>query len=91
MNGKEKCEFLRNIRKNMAEANGIAYEPFNCEHEGDCSGTCAYCENEAAELLEEIKDKEKAGNPIQLDEEAISKLEDIAHDDAEELPDLDKR
>lgn len=82
MNGKEKCEFLRNIRKNMAEANGINYEPFKCEHEGDCSGTCAYCENEASELLEEIKEKQKAGQPIRIDQEAIDQLEDIANNDA---------
>ena len=78
MNGKEKCEFLRNIRKNMAEVNGIHYEPFKCEHEGDCSGTCAYCENEASELLEEIKEKQKAGETIQIDQEAIALLEEMA-------------
>jgi serpin B len=32
---------LRN-RKQVADANGIEYEPRECHHQGDCRGTCLY-------------------------------------------------
>lgn len=64
MKGKDKCEFLKGIRKRMAEANGIPYEPKECTYEGDCTGTCLFCEKEAAELLAELKKKEEQGEQI---------------------------
>lgn len=67
MIGKDKCEFLREIRKNMAEANGIPYEPRECTYEGDCTGTCPYCEKEAADLLAALKEKERQGIDIKTD------------------------
>ena len=67
MKGKEKCEFLREIRKNMAEANGISYEPRECNYEGDCTGTCPFCEKEAADLLAALKEKESQGLEIKTD------------------------
>lgn len=76
MTGKEKCEFLKGIRKRMAEANGIPYETRECSYEGDCLGTCPICEQEARELLAEIRLKEANGDPIQVDEDAIAMLED---------------
>ena len=84
MTGKEKCEFLKEIRKNMAKENGISYEPRECHHEGDCTGTCPLCEKEATELLLELKKKEKNGEEIQTDTEAIEALEQIA-DRSEEI------
>lgn len=68
MTGKEKCEFLREIRKNMAEANGILYESRECNFEGECSGTCPFCEKEAADLLSALKEKERQGIEIKRDE-----------------------
>lgn len=68
MTGKDKCEFLKEIRKNMAEANGIPYEPRECDFEGDCSGTCPFCEKEAADLLAALKEKERQGLEIKTDE-----------------------
>ncbi len=68
MTGKEKCEFLREIRKNMAQANGIPYEPRECNFEGECSGTCPFCEKEAADLLAALKEKERQGIEIKRDE-----------------------
>ena len=58
MTGKEKCEFLKEIRKNMAKENGIIYEPRECHHEGYCTGTCPLCEKEAANILAELKKKQ---------------------------------
>ncbi len=78
MTGKEKCEFLKEIRKTMAKENGITYVPRECHHEGECSGTCPLCEKEAAELLAELKKKVLTGEEIQVDNEAIELLERIS-------------
>lgn len=75
MTGKEKCEFLKEIRKNMAEINGIPYEPHKCEYEGECYGTCFFCDQESDRLLAELKKKKAQGVEIKVDEEAISFLE----------------
>lgn len=74
MAGKDKCEFLKGIRKRMAEANGIPYEPRECTFEGDCIGTCPYCEKEAAEILSKLK--EKGENIIKTDTETIATFEE---------------
>ena len=75
MKGKEKCEFLKEIRKNMAEANGIPYVPRECDFEGECSGTCPFCEKEAADLLAALKEKELKGEEIKKDEFSTLLLE----------------
>lgn len=79
MTGKEKCEFLKEIRKNMAKKNGISYEPRECHHEGDCVGTCPLCDKEAAQLLAELKKKENEGDKIQIDSEAVEILGQISN------------
>lgn len=48
--GKEICGILKDIRRRIAEANGIEYVAAECRYEGDCSGTCPRCEAEAAAL-----------------------------------------
>lgn len=75
MKGKEKCKFLREIRKNIAEVNGIAYEPRECNFEGECSGTCPFCEKEATDLLAALKEKESKGEEIKIDEFSTLLLE----------------
>lgn len=74
MTGKDKCEFLREIRKNMAKANGIPYEPRECDFEGDCSGTCPFCEKEAEKLLILLKEKMEQGTEILPDKESVALL-----------------
>ena len=86
MTGKEKCEFLKGIRKNMAKENGVPYEPRECHHQGECSGTCPVCEQEVSELLERIKEKEHEGATIHIDNEAIAALEQVA-DVSDEIED----
>lgn len=34
MNGKDKCNLLREIRKRIAAQHGLAYQPAECRHEG---------------------------------------------------------
>ena len=87
MNGKDKCKFLKGIRKRTAEANGIPYEPKECTYEGDCTGTCSYCEKEAAELIAMLKKKEAEGAEIKKDDVgiiAIQILKDCNSNDSQE-------
>jgi hypothetical protein len=75
MKGKDKCEFLKGIRKRMAEANGIPYEPRECTYEGECTGTCPFCEKEAAELMAIIRKKEAEGAEIKKDDVGMLAIE----------------
>lgn len=86
MKGKDKCEFLKGIRKRMAELNGIPYEPRECTYEGDCTGTCPFCEKEAADLMAELKKREAEGVEIQTDDFCIEAI-NIMHREPNSLPD----
>lgn len=55
--GKRKCETLKDIRRKIAESEGIKYAPAKCNHEGDCPGTCPRCEAEVEYLEREIARK----------------------------------
>ena len=44
--GKGICKTLKDIRKRIADANEIKYEPEVCKFEGDCAGTCPKCEED---------------------------------------------
>ena len=59
--GKKLCEGLRKVRVKIAELNGIKYSPKECNHEGDCEGTCPVCEIEAAYLEQKLKELEQEG------------------------------
>ena len=87
MKGKEKCEFLKGIRKRMAEANGIPYETRECTYEGECTGTCPFCEKEAAELMAKLRKKEAEGVEIQTDDFCIEAINIIMHREPDSLPD----
>lgn len=67
MTGWEKCEELKKIRKQVADANGIPYEIENCEQLEDCIGTCPKCDAEINFLSEEIAKKQAAGEDVILD------------------------
>ena len=41
----------------MADISGIEYEPHECEHEGDCPGTCPLCDAELQELNRLMREK----------------------------------
>lgn len=77
MTGKEKCELLKAIRKNIAEMNDIEYYPEQCDHEGNCPGFCLCCDMEASYLLKELKKKEAAGSPIRIDTESLGDFETL--------------
>ena len=53
--GKSTCQLLKDIRQQIADANGISYQPKECHHKGDCAGTCPACEEEIRYLERELK------------------------------------
>lgn len=38
--GRNICDTLKAIRKQIADANGIDYSPDECNYKGECMGTC---------------------------------------------------
>lgn len=67
MTGKEKCEILRQIRKQIAETNGIDYFTSECTYKGDdCKGTCPKCDEEIAYLDAELNRKIAEGELISI-------------------------
>ena len=52
--GKEKCERLKAIRKQIAEQYGLEYVPTECTHKGECTGTCSKCDAELRDLQEQL-------------------------------------
>ncbi|MDO4819986.1 MAG: hypothetical protein Q3994_06405 [Prevotella sp.] len=85
MRGKFKCEMLKAIRKNIAEINGIKYDPEPCTHKGECLGTCHKCEQETTCLMEELRSKEAYGSPIRIDTQSLEELYDITLQEFEPL------
>lgn len=79
--GKQKCEILRRIRIDIAERYGLRYNPTECTHEGDCSGTCPKCDAELKDLQRQLEsrgitDIDLVNTPIvQTDEDDIHILE----------------
>lgn len=53
--GKAKCELLKALRKDISQRYGIQYRERECNHEGDCPGTCPLCEAELESLTQQIK------------------------------------
>ena len=75
MKGREKCEFLRSIRKDIADKNGIKYDPKPCTHEGDCLGVCPACEHEAEYIMDELRKMKVDGKDIDVTTERLLALE----------------
>ncbi len=59
--GKSTCQLLKDIRQQIADANGISYLPKECHHKGDCAGTCPACEEEIRYLERELKARKGNG------------------------------
>lgn len=74
-NGKEVCGRLKEIRRQVAEANGIPYEPAECHSEGECRGTCPKCEEELKYLSEAIEMKKENGEEVTVS--VVSETDDL--------------
>ena len=62
--GKSVCNTLKQIRLDVARANGIDYVPAPCNHKGDCAGTCPACESEVEYLEKEISRRHSLGKAV---------------------------
>lgn len=64
MKGKEKCRALKEIRKQIAENNDIPFAVSECQHQGDCRGTCPKCESELLYLERELAIRKNLGRAV---------------------------
>lgn len=62
--GRSVCNVLKGIRKAIADANGIRYEPAECGFEGECRGTCPACEAELRYIERELSLRRMAGRAV---------------------------
>jgi len=62
--GKSICSVLKTIRKQVADANEIEYEPRECHHQGDCRGTCPACEAEVRYIQQQLDIRRQLGKAV---------------------------
>lgn len=64
--GRNICNTLKAIRKQIADANGIDYSPEECNYKGECMGTCPKCEQDVRDLEHELHLRQMAGKAIKV-------------------------
>lgn len=64
--GRNICNTLKAIRKQIADTNGIDYSPEECNYKGECMGTCPKCEQDVRDLEYELHLKQMAGKAIKV-------------------------
>ena len=62
--GKQTCKILKEIRRQIAEANDIEFITSECQYQGDCLGTCPKCEAEVRYLEQQLERKQVSGKAI---------------------------
>lgn len=73
MTAKERCKLLKQIRKEIAESNGIDFCPAECTDDTECLGTCPKCEKEAKYLDNALIKKAGRGETILLFGRSVDK------------------
>ena len=64
--GKQTCKILKEIRRQIAEANGIEFVTSECRYKGNCLGTCPKCEAEVRYLEQQLRIRSLAGKAVSL-------------------------
>ena len=64
--GKQICKILKEIRRQIAEANDIEFIISECRYKGDCLGTCPKCEAEVRYLEQQLRARSFAGKAVAL-------------------------
>ena len=64
--GKKTCKILKEIRRQIAEANDIEYVVEECQYKGDCLGTCPKCEAEVRYLEQQLHQRQLLGKAVVL-------------------------
>ena len=68
MNGIEKCEMFRAMRKRLCEDNGIPFIEEDCPTPNEnCIGTCANCDYWLKKIGEDLAIKQQRGEKIYFD------------------------
>lgn len=62
--GKQTCRILKEIRRQIAEANDIELITSECTFRGDCLGTCPKCEAEVRYLEQQLRARSLAGKAV---------------------------
>ncbi len=70
--GKSTCKVLKEVRRKIADANGIPLQERECTHTGDCAGTCPYCESEVRYLERELSKRRALGKAVAVAGIALS-------------------
>ena len=55
INGKDICDQLKQMRRMLAEANGIELKSVDCPSTGSCAGTCTRCDDEILDLQHQLE------------------------------------
>jgi len=72
--GKRTCEILKDVRRKVAQENDIPLMERECTHEGDCRGTCPYCESEVRYLERELSKRRALGKAVTVAGIAVSAM-----------------
>ena len=72
--GKRTCEILKEVRRKVAQENDIPLVERECTHEGDCRGTCPYCESEVRYLERELSKRRALGKAVTVAGIAVSTM-----------------
>ena len=64
--GKQTCKILKEIRRQIAEANDIEFVTSECRYKGDCFGTCPKCEAEVRYLEQQLRARSRTGKAVAL-------------------------
>ena len=57
---------LKTIRKQVANANEIKYEPRECNYQGECRGTCPACEAEVRYIEQQLDVRRQLGMAVAI-------------------------
>ena len=66
MNGRQKCEMINQIRKKVADNNGIDFVIYDCTFEGNCAGRCAKSDSELNYLEKELEKRQNEGLKLNI-------------------------
>ena len=72
--GKRTCEILKDVRRKIAQENDIPLVERECTHDGDCRGTCPYCESEVRYLERELSKRRALGKAVTVAGIAVSTM-----------------
>ena len=70
--GKRTCEILKEVRRTVARENNIPLTEHECTFEGECRGTCPYCEAEVRHLERELQRRISLGKAVTVAGIAVS-------------------